>query len=222
LAAAAGGATLTSALTTLLNVQRGDELAAVAGLQDAVGRLRWKSALALGENNGALVLGSSSNEASVAFANDAALEACSRAAAAPCVVVMTDGQSTRRPSGNCRRGSAPGRRPRRVRTFSRRSGMRRCIKPHDGFSASVVDSHFHFGTLMLSPEDPSVTAAIMSLIHSARLNRARPVRMLARGHGAAADPAGQPGRRAAAASLAADDRLELTRLRRVKVRSSAA
>jgi tRNA A-37 threonylcarbamoyl transferase component Bud32 len=92
LTAAGGGATLTSALTTLLNVQRGDELAAIVGLQDAVGRLRWKSALALGENDGALVMGNSSNEPSVAFADDAALETCSRAAATSCVVVMTDGQ----------------------------------------------------------------------------------------------------------------------------------
>jgi serine/threonine protein kinase len=87
-----GGATLVSALTTLLSVHRSDEFAAIAGLQDAVRRLRWKSALALGENNGALVLGNSSNEASVAFANDAALEACSRTTTTPCVVVMTDGQ----------------------------------------------------------------------------------------------------------------------------------
>lgn len=69
----------------------GDDSARLSRLQWALKRMRWNSALAMGEKDGYLVFAWSHSERRPDWAQERALADCNRAAAAPCVVVMADG-----------------------------------------------------------------------------------------------------------------------------------
>ncbi|WP_395700739.1 serine/threonine-protein kinase [Aquabacterium sp.] len=86
---------LASGLATLLHVTAADDLAQLDRLQSAVKRMRWNSALALGERNGYLVWGHVSGERRSDWAQERALGDCSRGSATPCTVVVADGSFRR-------------------------------------------------------------------------------------------------------------------------------
>lgn len=86
-------ASLAGALEMLLHVSDAEDRERLRQLETALKRLRWKSAAALGDRNGYLWLNVVQGESRTQWAQDQALATCvGRGAAAPCVLVMTDGQ----------------------------------------------------------------------------------------------------------------------------------
>jgi len=86
-------ASLASALELLLHVTEADDRERLRQLESALKRLRWKSAAALGDRNGFLWLNVTQGESRSQWAQDQALATCvNRGGAAPCVLVMADGQ----------------------------------------------------------------------------------------------------------------------------------
>ncbi|MBI5255423.1 MAG: hypothetical protein HY855_02910, partial [Burkholderiales bacterium] len=84
-------ATFARAMALLLNVSNPDELAQLDRLQTGFKRMRWYSAVAMGEKNGRLVLGWAHSERLSTWAHERALGDCNRAASTPCVLALTDG-----------------------------------------------------------------------------------------------------------------------------------
>ena len=80
------------ALGTLLGVQSPEQQETLARLQAASKQMRWKSAIAIGEKDGLLVMSHVSAESRSNWANDRALAFCKRQASTPCSLLMSDGQ----------------------------------------------------------------------------------------------------------------------------------
>lgn len=105
LAAEAAHAEWTQALASLRsegpsNFSRGVELLLrttgedsdrLSRFQSALKRMRWNSAVAMGEKNGYLVFAWTHSERRSDWAQERALADCNRASTAPCAVVMADG-----------------------------------------------------------------------------------------------------------------------------------
>ncbi|WP_144290205.1 serine/threonine-protein kinase [Ideonella sp. A 288] len=82
---------LGGALATLLHARAPDEVEVLDRFDASMKRLPWKSALALGEQNGYIVLGFAWRESKREWAADTALKACARTSTTPCHVVFADG-----------------------------------------------------------------------------------------------------------------------------------
>ena len=81
------------AMAVLLQARAPDELDTLSRFEAAMKRLPWKSALAMGERQGEIVYRWAQRESKPAWAADSAINACSRAASAPCTIVMADGET---------------------------------------------------------------------------------------------------------------------------------
>lgn len=90
-----GSGSLAGGLAALLRVTSPEDLAQLDRLQDAFKRMRWNSAVAMGERSGHLVIGAASGERRSEWAQERALADCARPGSPPCVIVMTDGSFNR-------------------------------------------------------------------------------------------------------------------------------
>jgi hypothetical protein len=86
-----GSGSMARGLAALLGITAAEDLDRLERLQDAYKRLRWNSAVAVGERSGYLVIGAASGERRSDWAQEKALADCAGPGAPACVVVMTDG-----------------------------------------------------------------------------------------------------------------------------------
>jgi hypothetical protein len=91
LRAAEGGLTLARGFELLLQVKDAGEVERLQQLQSAVKRLRWKSAMAVGERGGLIAYGFSREERVMQWAEERAIAECTATGARNCTVVMADG-----------------------------------------------------------------------------------------------------------------------------------
>ena len=91
LRAAEGGLTLARGFELLLQVKDAGEVERLQQLQSAVKRLRWKSAMAVGERGGLIAYGFSREERVVQWAEERAIAECAASGARNCTVVAVDG-----------------------------------------------------------------------------------------------------------------------------------
>lgn len=82
---------LAGALAILLHATATEDVERLEHFQTRLKQFPWKSALALGEKNGYLSFGYAHSHSRTDWANEAAVKACSRGAATPCGVVMSNG-----------------------------------------------------------------------------------------------------------------------------------
>ncbi|MBL0085726.1 MAG: protein kinase [Ideonella sp.] len=88
----ASGTGFSTAMAVLLQASSADEVDVLNRFEAGMKRLPWKSALAMGViRNGHVAYGYSSREATLDWAVEGAIKACSRYTAEPCVVVMRNG-----------------------------------------------------------------------------------------------------------------------------------
>jgi serine/threonine protein kinase len=91
LRAAEGSLTLARGFELLLQVKDAGEVERLQQLQSAVKRLRWKSAMAIGDRGGLIGYGFSREERIVQWAEERAVAECTATGARGCTVVMVDG-----------------------------------------------------------------------------------------------------------------------------------
>lgn len=88
----ASGTGFSTAMAVLLQASSADEVDVLNRFEAGMKRLPWKSALAMGViRNGHVAYGYSSREATLDWAVEGAIKACSRYTAEPCAVVMRNG-----------------------------------------------------------------------------------------------------------------------------------
>ncbi|HSW03641.1 MAG TPA: hypothetical protein VLK61_03610, partial [Aquabacterium sp.] len=75
----------------LLRINQAEDVDRLSRFQAALKRMRWNSAVAMGEKNGFLVFFYTHSERRADWAAERALADCNRAATSPCAVVMSDG-----------------------------------------------------------------------------------------------------------------------------------
>jgi predicted Ser/Thr protein kinase len=91
LRSAEGGLTLARGFELLLQVKDVGEVERLQQLQSAVKRLRWKSAMAIGDRGGLIGYGFAREERIVQWAEERAVAECAASGARGCTVVMVDG-----------------------------------------------------------------------------------------------------------------------------------
>jgi len=94
LRASPGPSSLADALIVMLGAQTEADVEALRRFGSAMKRLRWISALAMGESrNGVIAYGYSSNQPKESWAQERALQECARATNSPCAVVFVNGDA---------------------------------------------------------------------------------------------------------------------------------
>jgi len=94
LRASPGPASLADSLIVLLGAQSDADVDTLRRFGSAMKRLRWISALAMGESrNGVIAYGYASGASKESWAQESALEVCARATSSPCSVVFVNGDA---------------------------------------------------------------------------------------------------------------------------------
>ena len=92
LRASPGPASLADSLIVLLGAQSDSDIDTLRRFGSAMKRLRWISALAMGESrSGLIAYGYASGSSKESWAQEGALEACARSTSVPCTVVFLNG-----------------------------------------------------------------------------------------------------------------------------------